>query len=200
MRIVQTVRSVRVLRALRGLLTAAGLFAPCFALAGDNGASPGADSPPWDGTTFRRMVDDATGTAFDVPMLGFRLETRHFEKKTPAYRIKDSFTLWGPNSLEVMIDVFDNPDQLELSRFFEEHLAVMHTDKAAVTSGTASARNVPALHVEQPKAPGIYAQPATVFILNGRVFHVTCANEDDERAVKVYLRVIASLDVTKAAP
>jgi hypothetical protein len=169
------------------------------ALAGDSGPPPGSDSPAWDGETFRHIVDDATGTAFDVPTLGFRVETRHFDRKTPAFRIKDSFAVSGPGGLEVTIDVFENTEGLDLGGFFDAHLAFMRSGMAGVRDGMAGARKVPAILVDQPKVEGAYAQPSAIFALGTHVFRVMCANGDDARAAKVYLRVLSSIDLGKAA-
>jgi len=180
-------------------VVAVALLVPMGALAGDDGPPPGTDSPPWDGATYRRMVDDATGTILEVPTLGFRLETRHFDQKTPAYRVKHAFFLSGPDGNEVSVDIFDNPEHLPLARFFETHLGFMKEGNVPVTEGHAGAKKVPALFVEQPKVPGNNAQPSAIFSLAGRIFRVTCSNEDNERAVKAYLHILETLDVGKAS-
>jgi len=120
------------------------------AQAGDVGPAPGEGQPPWNGETFRHVTDDASGTTFDLPLIGFRLETRHFDDK--ASEVKHAFTLWGPGGLEVMVEAFANPEGAPLERFLDAHLAFMKTPHSAVTGGVAGARNVAALFLEERRS------------------------------------------------
>jgi hypothetical protein len=164
-------------------------------IAGVTVPPPGTEAPPWDFQTFRHLVDDPTGVGFDVPMQGFLLETRHFDAKTPDFRVKHSFTVSGPGGLEVTIDVFANPEGLDLARFLDTRLGFLRDGTEAVSRRTAGARRVPALFLERPKQPGSFAQPVALLALGSRVFRVTCNDEDDPRAALVFARILRTLDV-----
>jgi len=163
-------------------------------LAGGDASFPGADSPPWDGTTWRRFDDAATGLSFDVPMQGFRVESRHFDPKTPPGTVKDSLLVSGPAGLETTIDVFANPRKLPPERYFAEHLEFLVGPESSVYGSAAGVRRGSAILVDSPRRPGTFAQRTAVFAIGSRVLVVRCNDVEDARAVKGFERVLETLD------
>jgi hypothetical protein len=176
------------------------LLAAPAALARDSGPAPGEGSPAWDGVTFRPMVDEARGIAFEVPMLGFRLEARHFGSDLPADRVTDAYALSGPDGVEeVAIELFEDRERLGAVAFFEKHLAFMKQGSSVERERMVGPERRAAIVVEQPSLPGSYARVAAVFALGSRVVRVTCVNGEDARAVAAYRRVLETITSRKAA-
>ncbi len=179
------------------LLLALLLLVPLGARAGDDGPMPGTGSPPWDGVTWRPISDPVTSLHFEVPMLGFRVEKRHLARP-PLGVVTATYDISGPEGQEVGIDVFDNPQGLGLHDFFDRYLSFMRDGGAFVSDGTVGRSALPAIVMEQPVAPGILPQAATVCALGGRIIRVTCLNEENRRAGEVYVRVLDTLTIEKS--
>lgn len=187
---------MRVLRLITAFVIAIGLSPR--AMAAFDGPQPGEDSPAWDGETYWRYFDPDTGVSFDVPMLGFHLETRHFDAPPDELRVRHTFIVSSAEGPEVAIEVFDNPDALSLVAFFDRHFAWMRGDEVAVSQGVVGQRRRPAIVIEQPRSPQMFAQRTVVLQLDGRVHRVTCANRDEPRALAVFERVLDSLTAAGA--
>jgi len=157
-------------------------------------AEPGAFAAAWDGQNFRVYKDEASGVSFEVPLTGFLLEARHFEPGLPVVQAKHLFTLSGPNGPEVTIDVWVDASKPDVASFFEAHLAFMRDGETSIASVVVSKQHVAGMLLSQPRSGQSFGRKAAVFAVGDRVFRITCLDKDDERARKVFERLVQSFD------
>ena len=166
-----------------------------LAVEAGGGAVPG---PAWDGFSFRSHSDEVSGLRFDLPLTGMLFESRHFERDAPALRVRDTLTLFGANGPAVSVDVWHNPEGLELARWFQANLSFLLEKDTAVLSRSATRLRVEARVLEQPRTGQAFARKVAVFALGKRVFRVTCVNRDDRDSLAAFDRLLDSFE--EAAP
>lgn len=161
------------------------------------GGRPAPEGPAPIPEFFRRWVDAPTGLAFDVPLADFHLETRHFDALSGDDQIKHAFFISGPGTLDVTIELYANTARLGARDFFDKHLGFMRDGAEAVTNTTVARGKVSAILVERPRQPGSYAQPSAIFALGRTVLRVTCNDGDDPRGVKVFARILDTIELER---
>lgn len=175
--------------ALLGLLVLTGMPGP---------VEPSTPAAKWDGQSFRRYADEASGLSFEVPLAGFLLEARHFEPELPVGQVKHLFTLSGPNGPEVTVDVWVDPSQPGVAAFFEAHLSFMRDGETSLASVVVSKQRAAGMLLAQPRSGQSFGRKAAVFAVGDRVFRITCLDKDDERARKVFEHLLETFDAGTA--
>lgn len=157
---------------------------------------------PWDGASFRRLENAASGISLDVPFSGFHFEARHFPVADEAspHRARHLLTLSGPHGAEVSVDAWDLPAGQALEAWVEAHLSFLYEGNPALSSGRAGRRGAAALEFWHPRTGQSFSRRTAVFALGRHVVRVTCENAEDPRAARLYERVHASVDVEGEAP
>lgn len=160
------------------------------------GPAPETWEAPWDGESWRRLEDAASGLSLDVPFSGFHFEARHFPGATEEapHRARHLLTLSGPFGAEVTVDAWDLPEGQTLEAWVEAHLAFLHEGNPALSSGRAGRRGVASLEFWHPRTGQSFSRRTAVFVLGRQVVRVTCENAEEPRAARLYERVRESVD------
>ena len=172
-----------------------------FALGGTpRGPLPQTWEAPWDGESFRRLEDAASGLSLEVPYSGFHFEARHFPAATEEspHRARHLFTLSGPRGAEVTVDAWDLPEGQTLEAWVESHLAFLYEGSPALSSGRAGKRGVASLEFSHPHTGQSFARQTAVFVLDRSVVRVTCENAEEPRALRLFTRVVTSVELQGA--
>lgn len=151
---------------------------------------------PWDGQSFRRHRDEASGVVFPLPFSGFHFEARHRAAggdETPGVA-RHAWTLSGPWGPEVTVDAWDNPAGALLQPWVERHLSFLFLGDPALFSGPASARALPSLGFHHVRTGQSFARRTVVFAAGRRVFRVTCENAEDPRMLRLFEEMVRALD------
>jgi hypothetical protein len=160
-------------------------------------ARPVAAPPAWDGRTFRSYRDGPSGVGLEIPVLGYRLEARHFAGARPP-QAAHILTLSGGAGVAAVVDVWDDPAPGDVARWFDAHLGFMREPTAALVETTAGRDRARALLIEQPRSPQAAARRSAVFAAAGRVLRVTCPDAEDAQLAGGCARVLAT--ITAEAP
>ncbi|MEN9797050.1 MAG: hypothetical protein RL653_746 [Pseudomonadota bacterium] len=165
------------------------------------GPAPQTWEAPWDGESFRRLEDAASGLSLDVPFSGFHFEARHFPKATEEapHRARHLLTLSGPFGAEITVDAWDLPDGQALDAWVEAHLPFLYEGNPALSSGRAGRRGVASLAFWHPRTGQSFSRRTSVFALGQQVIRVTCENAEDARAARLYERILESVDAAEAS-
>lgn len=151
---------------------------------------------PWDGQSFRRHRDAASGVEFPLPFSGFHFESRHSAPRAEdALRVaRHAWVISGPWGAEVTVDAWDNPAKVSLEAWVEAHLSFLYLGEPSLFSGPASARSLPSLGFHHVRTGQAFARRTVVFAAGARLFRVTCENADDARMLRIFDEVVRTLE------
>lgn len=143
-----------------------------------------------------RFRDARAGIGFEVPG-GLVVSAQHFDANGPAHEIRHIFNLSSPRQEVLSVDVWDNPEDLSLSRWFEQNLAFMRRGHAIISRATLSTHRVRGMIIQRPRSPQAYGQRIALFAAAGRVVRLTCQDQDDPAALKAFKEVVDSITVER---
>lgn len=147
----------------------------------------------------RVFVDPVSHVRFAAPPPAFTPKALHFDPKAKPSKVRHSFTLSAPTGpAPLRIDVWDDPENLELPAWFDRHLRHLENAATSRTYVPASRRKVSGLVLDIPASPQAFAGRVAVFKLQGKAFAVTCVNSDDPSALALFNDVVSTIDLEGA--
>ncbi len=159
------------------------------------GAGGGSSDPlPWDGHSFRRLVDAEAKVAFPVPLTQTLIESRHFPEALVT-QSTDFLLLSGPEGFEVEIAIFRRGAAKTLTEWIDATLPFLRAAQHTELPWFAMRERVVAQLFELPRSGQQFSQREAVFFVPGRVVRVSCRNAEERRAVAVFEAVLAGLEV-----
>jgi hypothetical protein len=129
-----------------------------------------------------------------MPVAGAGLESRHFDPSAPPHKIRHQLTLSLSERPVVRIDVWDDPQGLEVTVWTEQHLRHLLDGAAAARPQLMTPRRLEGLLLEHPRSPQALARTTALLATGGRVFRVTCLDRDDAAAQALFERLVDELD------
>jgi hypothetical protein len=144
----------------------------------------------------RLHTEPVTGVRFPVPRAGVTVEERHFDASLPARKFKHSIRLVTPGGVAVLIDVWNNPQGLDLQAWFTDTLGFLVRDVTQVSERPMARAGVPGILLREPPSPQALSQAIAVFAFRDQVFRVTCIDpEGDAAARDLFDRVIDQIEL-----
>jgi hypothetical protein len=143
---------------------------------------------------FRLHAEPVTGVRFPVLASGVSVEARHFDASLPASKFRHSIRLATTRTV-VLIDVWDNPRQLDVHAWFDAHLAFLVDESTRVSDRPMTRARVPGILLGQPASPQAPSQAVAVFAAGPQVFRVTAIDpEGDATAQRLFDQVVEQLE------
>lgn len=165
-------------------------------------ASEGSETPPEQRVSQPVLPGSAysqpgSNVRFRAPV-GMHVESSRFDPSSPPNKIKERFSLQRDQRLLVRVDVWTNPDDVDLDTWFDRHVAYLRLGGASIERRSVGRGKVPAIVSDTPascQAPNVIT---AVFALRGQVVAVTCTNGADTEARAAFDTVLADFDVEDA--
>jgi hypothetical protein len=202
-----------------GLLGAAGLVAACSvgAPAIDEPAEEPASAPIVASAALQAKPGEyrfhsAVGARLRFPVLraGVLIEERHFDPSLPASKFRHSIHLSTEAGPAVILEVWDNPQRLDVHAWFNAHLAFLVSpgsrseesppgDAPRVSERPMTRARVAGILVEQPPSPQAPSQSIAVFALGDQIVRVSGLDpEGNAKARAMFERIVEQIDVEVA--
>lgn len=153
-------------------------------------------------------LHSALGAKLRFPVLrsGVVIEERHYDPSLPAHKFRHSIQLSTDAGPAVILEVWDNPQGLDVRAWFDAHLAFLVTPESEIDEGSSAgtprmsqrpmtrARTAGIL-VEQPSSSQAPSQSIAVFALGARILRVSGLNfEGNPTARALFERVVEQID------
>lgn len=161
----------------------------------------------------RSKADDyrfhsALGARLRFPVLrsGVVIEERHYDPSLPAHKFRHSIQLSTDAGPAVILEVWDNPQGLDVRAWFDAHLAFLVTPESEVDEGSSAGtprmseramtrKRTAGILVEQPPSGQAPSQSIAVFALGDRMIRVSGLNfEGNATARALFERVVEQID------